>query len=418
MAKSFSDDQWDRIFSTLEGQEEKFGLPVQRPGSVILASFNIRKLGRQPRSVGAWRLLREFASRCDLLSIQEVQDDLSGLHRLRWLLNGGQPEVVNDILLHPATLAQDNHLFRFVASDVTGSFPGQSPPPERLAFLYRRRTIERSEIASDITYDNSSLKKVLFEMWDDFESSFERHTLKLAHYEVGRRKTRPTLKLPHFLTFTRQPHCVSFLVRGAAGQPPYELLAINAHLLYGSPAERELEFQALMAWLVERARRVDRLYHRNFVLLGDLNLNFKAVDSRRDFIISMLKGLNRGSLDGTEMAINFPFFDVHPEQQEVFRTNARLDQTFDQIALLSHDQRLPRPSLNAQAGRLGDNGFDFGVFNFVDLFRTALEDPHPDTLDTEARRAYFSRFEHDVSDHMPIWIRLPIPGFSPPTPDA
>lgn len=418
MAKSFNDAQWETIFATLEGQEETFGLPVRRPGSVILASFNIRKLGRQPRSPGAWRLLREFASRCDLLAVQEVQDDLSGLHRLRWLLNGGQPEVVNDILLHPATLTQDNHLFRFVASDVTGSFPGQKPSPERLAFLYRCATIERSEIASDITYDNSTLKKVLFEMWDDFESSFERHIIKLARYDVGRRKTRPALQLPHFLSFTRQPHCVSFLVRGEGGQSPYDLMAINAHLLYGTPAERELEFQALMAWLVERARRVERLYHRNFVLMGDLNLNFKAVDSRRDFLISMLKGLNRGSLEGTEMAINFPFFDVHPEQDAVFRTNARLDQTFDQIALLSHDPRLPRPSLNDQAGQLGDNGYDFGVFNFVDLFRTALGEPHPDTLDADARKAFFSRFEHDVSDHMPIWIRLPIPGFDSNAPDS
>lgn len=416
MPRRFSDDAWQRIFDTLEGREEEFGLPEQRDGSVLLASFNIRRLGAKRRSVGAWKMLQRFAQRCDLLAIQEVQDDLSGLRRLRWLLNGGPAEHVNDILPHPSAGAEDDNVFRLAASDVTGSFPGKSPPPERLAFLYRQDTVRRTEIASDITYDRSSVTEVLYELRGDFHQSFERHAAKLARFDAGLRKTKPSLKLPHFVSFIRQPHCVSFHIIGPPGVPPYELMAVNAHLLYGTKAERELEFQALLAWLVERARQVDRLYHQNFLLMGDLNLNFKAVDSRRDFIISMIKGLNRGSLDGTGTRINFPFLDVHPDHDEVFRTNARLDQTFDHIALLCHDRRLPRPSLNDQAGQLGDDDFDYGVFDFVELFRQALDVPPLATLSKDDRKAFFAQFEHDFSDHMPIWVRLPKPsrGQSPP----
>ena len=409
MAKRFSDQEWERIFAHLEGREEAFGLPSLRSGSVILASFNIRKLGSKRRSVGAWRLMQRFGQRCDLLAVQEVQDDVSGLRRLRWLLNGGPAEHVNDIVPHPSAAAEDHNSFRLVASDITGSLPGRRPSPERLAFLYRHGTVHRSEIASDISYDRSAINEILYELRDDFRLSFERHSARLASFEAGERKTRPALRMPHFVSFMRQPHCVSFRIPGHLGSDPYELLAINAHLLYGTLAEREMELQALISWLVERAKEVDRIYHKNFVLLGDLNLNFKAVDARRELLTTLLKGLNRGSLEGTGTIINFPFLDVHPQQEAVFRTNARLDQTFDQIALLSHDRRLPGPSSNDQAGSEGD-GFDFGVFNFVELFRQALDLPLLSTMSREQRKAFFARFEHDLSDHMPIWIRLSKPG--------
>ncbi len=39
--------------------------------------------------------------------------------------------------------------------------------------------------------------------------------------------------------------------------------------------------------------------------------------------------------------VNFPFLDVHPTRREVFRTNARLTETFDQTGLFSRDPRLP-----------------------------------------------------------------------------
>ena len=37
-------------------------------------------------------------------------------------------------------------------------------------------------------------------------------------------------------------------------------------------------------------------------------------------------------------------------------------------------------------------------------------------MDKESKDALVSRFEHAVSDHLPIWVRLPRPGFVTPAP--
>jgi hypothetical protein len=57
-----------------------------------------------------------------------------------------------------------------------------------------------------------------------------------------------------------------------------------------------------------------------------------------------------------------------------------------------------------------ERGPNYGVFNFVRLFDDALNirKKLADMTDDE-REAFFSRFEHKVSDHMPIWLRLPLP---------
>ena len=52
---------------------------------------------------------------------------------------------------------------------------------------------------------------------------------------------------------------------------------------------------------------------------------------------------------------------------------------------------------------------DYGVFEFVDLFSDALKRRPFRTLGVEARRNLVARFEHKVSDHMPLWLRLPLP---------
>jgi len=397
MAEPFSPTEWEAILRLVGERGEEFGLPPRRSGSVVLGSFNIRRLGKPDnRSAGAWRLLQTICQRFDLLSIQEVQDNLDGLKELRRLAG---------------------EKYGLVASDITGSFPGDKPPPERLAFLFRWDVVARTEIASDITYDRSKVLSTLYGKRLRFWRSFDLHTGRLAEFVAGRRRTKPRIRLPDFLTFIRQPLCVSFAVQGEKGAEPYEFLAVNAHLLFGTKSEREAEFRALIAWLVHRAERVKNLYYKNFILLGDLNLNFEGVvDRRRQEIEDFLKSLNQGSLEGAGTAINFPFLDAHPGREGVFRTNARLNQTYDQIAVLRHDPRLPRPGDNEKAGEMGPDGFDYGVFNYVDLFREALGIRPLDAMDQEEKAHFFSRFEHDVSDHMPIWLRLPRPGAGPMPP--
>ena len=54
-------------------------------------------------------------------------------------------------------------------------------------------------------------------------------------------------------------------------------------------------------------------------------------------------------------------------------------------------------------------GPDYGVFEFEDLFSEAILG-HPFRELTPRQRAdLVQRFEYKVSDHLPLWIRLPLP---------
>ena len=56
------------------------------------------------------------------------------------------------------------------------------------------------------------------------------------------------------------------------------------------------------------------------------------------------------------------------------------------------------------AGSSVEDFFDYGMFNFVELFKRAgvlKAGPNGEMS--------YSQFEGDVSDHMPIWARMPVP---------
>jgi endonuclease/exonuclease/phosphatase family metal-dependent hydrolase len=393
--KQFTENQWADVNELLAADPERFGMPARRNDSVVLASFNIRKIGKVAgRSGGAWQFLADFCRNCDLIAVQEVQDNLDGLNFLKGLLG---------------------EAYGLVASDVTGWKIGARSMVERLAFLFHWSTVERTEVASDITYDRSAVLGTLYEERAAISKALKKHTKDLKDWQDagGDSDDKPPLVLPTFLTFMRTPFCVSFRVPGLGGADPYEFLAVNAHLLYGDATkqakEREMEFWALMAWMLVRAKKRDRLYHENLMLFGDLNLDFKAVDARRVEIETRIKKINKTFLKSKKAAkINFPFLDVHPDASAVFRTNARLDQTYDQIGLFAHDKRLPPSQANDDAGQV-QGGFDYGMLNFVELFAEAMHGSKFKDLTGDQRKVLLAKFEHDVSDHMPIWIRLPKP---------
>ena len=54
-------------------------------------------------------------------------------------------------------------------------------------------------------------------------------------------------------------------------------------------------------------------------------------------------------------------------------------------------------------------GPDDGVFEFGNLFSKAILDRPYLELSHSERADFTARFEHKVSDHMPLWVRLPLP---------
>ena len=106
--------------------------------------------------------------------------------------------------------------------------------------------------------------------------------------------------------------------------------------------------------------------------------------------------------------VNFPFLDMHPGRDNNFRTSARLTETFVQTGLFNRDPRLPSYMENATMGT-NPLGPDYGVFEFGDLFSEALLGSPFRELSSGEKSALVPRFEHKVSDHLPLWIRLPLP---------
>lgn len=389
----FTNNEWDKIDRKLQNDPARYGFPERIYGSALLGSFNIRKLGAtKARNERTWKFLAHICGQFDLLAIQEVMDDLSGLRKLKDLLG---PD------------------FGMIVSDKTGAFPGDPGLGERLAFVFNWHVVNRTEIATDITYDRSKILTAIARNNDALHDAIKplaTYQEQLREWEDGKRTRKPRrrkIKLPTFLSFIRSPFCVSFEISGHPGTEPYQFMAINAHLHFGDyMSDRRQEFEALMDWIMGRVEERDKAYYPNFILLGDLNLDYDNPKRDRRTIEQHLKTLDSNSRTGAH--VNFPFLDRHRGERKVFRTNARLNETYDQIGLFFRDKRFPSHEANSSMGQV-DQGPDYGVFDFVNLFSEALLGKRYSGLSKKAQAALVARFEHKVSDHLPLWLRLPLP---------
>mmetsp|Transcript_4007 Transcript_4007/g.5815 ORF Transcript_4007/g.5815 Transcript_4007/m.5815 type:complete len:406 (+) Transcript_4007:81-1298(+) len=390
MSREFDEEEWKLIFQELEENPLRYGFPNRVQGSALIGSFNIRKLGSAAnRSVNTWKFLGLICNCFDLLAIQEALDNMDGINRLK-------EEVGDD--------------WKIISSDKTGTYPGDSGVGERLVFFYRSSTVERGEVVSDITYDRSKVTEILFENLDEINEAKAKYDADMEDYTTGKRKTKPSLNPPTFLSFIRSPYCASFKVKGNnPAYVPYTFMAINAHLIYGTTKDRWREFEALMNWIRNRVVQREKTYYPSFMLLGDLNLDYD--DPAKDYskMEQYMKNINVDTPD--EVHVNFPFLDVHPKQTEHFTSNVKLTQRYDQIGLFFRDddgvgKGFPTHSENKLMGTDDGVGHDYGVFNFTELFSKALTKKSFKELSKDEGRKFVRKYEHEVSDHMPLWIRL------------
>ena len=388
MSDRFSEEEWAQIGTHLDENGSTYGLPERRDNSVVLLSWNIRKFGAfekggvPKKTPGAFALIERVCEQADLVAIQEVQRDTSSLYELR------------------DRLRQDGAPWEVVVSDVTGMAPGYEGMAERHAILYRSDRVRRGDLASDLSFDrsaviensNNALRALVSK---EIEIAGEQGMLaKISEWLGGQQKLMGA-KLKRFVQFIRTPHVVEFVIEGPAGA--YEFYVVNAHLVSGeSKTERELEFFALLEWLLLDSRRTVVKEGKSFLLMADLNLDFESnVDKRRKAMAAYLTSINEEK--GLRAKVNFPFLDGG------FFTNARRTETFDHIAWITTDTRLPRGRHNDQAGSLGADEYDYGMFDFVQAFSDA--GPGQGANGEPA----FDRYTHDFTDHMPIWVRLPLP---------
>ena len=150
-AKLYTAAEWDEINRLLRADPGAFGFPKRVYGSVLLGSFNIRKLGAVSRRNGnTWKFLANVCRQFDLLAVQEIMDDLGGLRHLQKLMG---------------------REFALIVSDKTGVFPGEAGLGERLGFIYNWSVVHRTEIATDVTYDRSKILNTLHGNKDEIHSA-------------------------------------------------------------------------------------------------------------------------------------------------------------------------------------------------------------------------------------------------------
>lgn len=415
----FSTDEWSKIRQELNRDPTQYGLPERRYGSVLTASFNIRKLGKtggSGRDEPTMQFLADVCQRFDLIAVQEVMPELDGIRALRDRMG---------------------ERYGLVVSDVVGTFPGERGSEERLAFIYNPALVRRAELVTSVSTSRTKILKTLAlhhqelyeQMEADSDAKAQRHyrqnILPEFHRqtEAGLSAGKPrepafSVNTDHFLQFIRQPFAVAFEVHGHPGLGTYDFLAVNAHLHYGRVKDRKAEARALFEWIIHKVQSKDS---SNVVIMGDLNFDYDNPEKDLQEILGEFMAIYRETNRTKPLYVSFPFIFPHPTPSpihpagQVYRTNISLDQTYDQIGVFSQDERVGAFLETTATGHSLNNNWgaeglpDYGVFNFADLFSVALLGMPMQALSPSEKSDFCKRFEHKVSDHLPIWYRIPLP---------
>jgi endonuclease/exonuclease/phosphatase family metal-dependent hydrolase len=217
-----------RRIKALRERIEAADIPSSRlDESFNLASWNVRELGKTPRTDAAIHLIAEILGQFDIVSVVELRDDLRDLARI---LN----------VLGP--------YWRAVYSEATLDFGGNR---ERIAFIYDKRMVSFNGMASAI---------------------------------FAKRKKDETEWLPAF-NWWRPPYMASF----RAGN--FDFVLLTTHIRWADKASDRLgELSALAEWVDERAKLVQKgrrsWEEADIFVTGDFNISsrktplFKAITAK------------------------------------------------------------------------------------------------------------------------------------------
>lgn len=201
----------DREVKALRAARKDAKVPTRKSGRLLIASWNIARLGANERREDDYKLLAAMIGWFELVALQEVRDNLAGLRAIQ---------------------AKLPRYFRALFSDTAGN-------NERMAFLYDSRKVSPLEEIGEIGFSPRELAAV-------------------RASSVGSR----------FESFDRTPHLAAFEAESA------RFLLANVHLYYGSATalqKRAAEAFAVASW-AERRQGEKHTYTKNVLALGDFNL--------------------------------------------------------------------------------------------------------------------------------------------------
>ena len=206
-------------------------IPAKTASKVLTATWNLTNFGFQKRTDNDLALMAEVMSWFDLISIQEIADDLTTLGALMGHLGAK---------------------YKVVLSDTAGN-------DERAGFLYNSRKLERLEVAAEVAVPPS------------------------AHRHIRMKGVSGS-----FSGFDRNPYLVAFRSKNLT------FIAVSAHLFFGSHSYKDEDRRALEAYALARWASLKNkgagAYSENILIMGDLNLP-KKDDSSPVFRALKKKGL-------------------------------------------------------------------------------------------------------------------------------
>jgi endonuclease/exonuclease/phosphatase family metal-dependent hydrolase len=188
-------------------------LPAKAPGRLLVASWNIANLGVHERRDRDHRLIAEMISWFDLVAVQEVNDDLSGLRAVQ-------------ALLPPS--------YQVVFSDKAGN-------NERMCFVYDSTRVSLLEKVGEVAVPPR---------W--------KYVIRVPDSDQK------------FTGFDRNPYLAAFQVDGLT------MVLVNVHLYFGGDTtfqhnRRFMEALATARW-ADLRRGSDNAYTKNIMVMGDFNM--------------------------------------------------------------------------------------------------------------------------------------------------
>lgn len=190
-------------------------IPRKAADRLLLATWNIANLGDpgQIRDDRDHRVIAELIGWFDLLAIQEVKDDVSGLR---------------------AVLAHLPSSYRTLFTDKAGN-------QERMSFIYDSSRVELLELAGEIAIPPA-----------------EHRHIRLPGIDRD------------FVGFDRNPYAVAFRCGG------FRFTLVNVHLFFGDDSDANQERRSLETFAVGRwadlRRQSANAYTADIIALGDFNM--------------------------------------------------------------------------------------------------------------------------------------------------
>jgi len=222
----------------LKRELKKQGVPERTVDeTLLLASFNIRdfdsnKFGHGKRLRESFYYLAEMIAAFDLVALQEVNDNLSGLKKLMRHLGAG---------------------WDYIATDTSGN-------SERMVFVYDSKKVKFRNIAGEIVLPHKKLNRTEFLAFAKSIEGLDKKEFNKLAYE--RDALNPNRQ------WSRTPFVVSF----QSGWFKFKICTV--HMFYGATSgikleRRKREIREVAKFLKKRA---DKDSKDHYILLGDFNI--------------------------------------------------------------------------------------------------------------------------------------------------